>query len=235
MATYTENYNLKLPSAGDYVNVDDLNQNFIALDQIIFNSVKSIMNNIYPVGSIYINATDDRNPAAILGFGTWEHVGGGRTLIDANSSYTRGSTGGVASTTLTSANIPSHTHTYVKANATTGSTAITRAQLPSGITGYLALRGMSADSGSGWNIQQPAWANGVFTSVTQDANDYWACAPGDTRRAWDVKFDLGGKGQGHTHSIGTTSTASGAWGTASPTAVNNMQPYLAVNIWKRTA
>ena len=29
---------------------------------------------VYPVGSIYINATDSTNPSTLIGFGTWELI-----------------------------------------------------------------------------------------------------------------------------------------------------------------
>ena len=35
----------------------------------------------YPIGSIYMNATNPDNPATYLGGGTWEQFGQGRTLI----------------------------------------------------------------------------------------------------------------------------------------------------------
>jgi hypothetical protein len=43
---------------------------------------------VYPVGSIYINATDSKNPNIIIGFGTWESFGEGRILIGHNGSVT---------------------------------------------------------------------------------------------------------------------------------------------------
>jgi hypothetical protein len=36
---------------------------------------------IFPVGSIYTSLTDSRNPSEILGFGTWEPLPAGYTLI----------------------------------------------------------------------------------------------------------------------------------------------------------
>lgn len=36
---------------------------------------------IFPVGSIYISMTDSRNPAEILGFGTWEALPAGHSLV----------------------------------------------------------------------------------------------------------------------------------------------------------
>jgi len=40
---------------------------------------------VYPIGSIYINATNSSNPSEIIGFGSWESFGEGRILIGHNS------------------------------------------------------------------------------------------------------------------------------------------------------
>ena len=63
----------------------------------------------YPVGSIYMS-TVATNPATLFGFGTWVTYGSGRVLISQDGTYTAGSTGGSATTTLIEANLPSHTH-----------------------------------------------------------------------------------------------------------------------------
>lgn len=39
---------------------------------------------LYPVGSVYVNATDSRNPALIFGFGTWASISG-RAIFGFNS------------------------------------------------------------------------------------------------------------------------------------------------------
>jgi hypothetical protein len=36
---------------------------------------------LYPVGSLYINASNATNPATLLGFGTWEAFGTGKVLV----------------------------------------------------------------------------------------------------------------------------------------------------------
>jgi len=64
----------------------------------------------YPVGSIYMS-TVSTNPNTLFGFGTWVTYGSGRVLISQDGTYTAGSTGGSATTTLIEANLPSHTHT----------------------------------------------------------------------------------------------------------------------------
>jgi len=70
---------------------------------------------VYPVGSIYINASVATNPATLLGFGTWAAFGAGRVMVGIDSSDTdfdtAQETGGAKTVTLTTAQLPSHTHT----------------------------------------------------------------------------------------------------------------------------
>ena len=40
---------------------------------------------VYPVGSIYINATNSANPSVLLGFGTWVAFGSGRVPVGFNA------------------------------------------------------------------------------------------------------------------------------------------------------
>lgn len=65
---------------------------------------------LYPVGSIYINATSAVNPGTLLGFGTWTTYAAGRVLVGLDSSNalfdTAEETGGSAD-----AIVVSHTHT----------------------------------------------------------------------------------------------------------------------------
>jgi len=44
-----------------------------------------VVNAIYPVGSIYINATNATNPATLLGVGTWVAFGAGRVPVGFNA------------------------------------------------------------------------------------------------------------------------------------------------------
>lgn len=67
----------------------------------------NIFDLIYPVGSIYISAKST-NPAILFG-GTWEQIQG-RFLLGRSSSYPVGSMGGEAEHTLTSNEIPNHSH-----------------------------------------------------------------------------------------------------------------------------
>jgi hypothetical protein len=85
--------------------------------------VTAALQAVYPVGSVYINATSSSNPATLLGFGTWEAFGAGRVLVGLNASDalfdTLEETGGskdaiVVSHTHTATSTvtdPGHTHT----------------------------------------------------------------------------------------------------------------------------
>ena len=72
------------------------------------------MSDIYPVGSIYINAAVTTNPATLLGFGTWVAFGTGRMMVGYNASDSDfdalQETGGAKTHTLTTSELPSHTH-----------------------------------------------------------------------------------------------------------------------------
>jgi hypothetical protein len=45
----------------------------------------SVLQALYPVGSIYMNATNSTNPGTLLGFGTWTAFGAGRVPVGFDS------------------------------------------------------------------------------------------------------------------------------------------------------
>jgi hypothetical protein len=80
-----------------------------------------IAQSIYPVDSLYITMAN-ANPATILGFGTWQRFGEGRTLASFSSDVTSatpdwlkvaGNTFGSYTETITQDQIPPHFHTTV--------------------------------------------------------------------------------------------------------------------------
>ena len=79
-----------------------------------------MLETIYPVGSIYINAGVATNPGTLLGFGTWTAFGTGRVIVGVDSSDTDfdavRETGGSKTHTLTVDEIPSHTHSITVYN-----------------------------------------------------------------------------------------------------------------------
>ena len=145
---------------------------------------------MYPVGSIYINATNSTNPGTLLGFGTWVAFGAGRVPVGFNASDplfdTAEETGGskdaiavshthTATSTVTD---PGHTHSYTTKTTTTNNTY----------------------SQSFEEYNQP-----VFSSTTTGSN-----TTGVT--------------------VATTVASAGSSGTNA-----NLQPYITVYMWKRTA
>ncbi|ENM4225977.1 baseplate wedge subunit and tail pin [Escherichia phage AV119] len=91
-----------------------------------YNSISSIFDSIYPVGSIYENAINPNNPVTYMGFGSWKLFGKGQVLVgwnddvtdpnfalnnndldsSGNPSHTAGGTVGTTSVTLENANLP---------------------------------------------------------------------------------------------------------------------------------
>ena len=80
-----------------------------ATNQLFFQTVGSnfVLDNVYPVGSIYMNV-NSTNPRTLFG-GTWKQIQG-KFLLGMSSSYPAGSSGGEATHTLTTAEMPSHNH-----------------------------------------------------------------------------------------------------------------------------
>lgn len=84
--------------------------------------VQAALQALHPVGSVYINATDNTNPATLFGFGTWVAFGAGRVPVGFNSGNplfdTAEETGGSADaitvshthTATSSVSDPGHTH-----------------------------------------------------------------------------------------------------------------------------
>jgi hypothetical protein len=125
---------------------------------------------VYPVGSIYVNATSSTNPATLLGFGTWTAFGAGRVMVGLDASDalfdTAEETGGskdavvVSHTHTATVTDPGHNHSYnqpvasnaanppgssgSQASATTTGTAVTGISVANSTTGV---------SGTNANVQ----------------------------------------------------------------------------------
>ena len=161
-----------------------------------------LINLIYPVGAVYIS-TVATNPGTLFGVGTWTQIQD-RFLLCAGSTYAAGGTGGAAS----------HTHTTNAGTTggpstnTSGSTALTVAQLPSHNHG---VKG-------GWGAGPSN--SGLFRTDQNSPANRWS----NTENA--------GSGQGHTHTLSSHTHSQVSVGTSSG---SNLPPYIAVYVWKRTA
>jgi hypothetical protein len=96
---------------------------------------------LYPVGSIYTNATNSTNPATLLGFGTWTAFGAGRVMVGFNSANalfdTAEETGGSADAITVS-----HTHTATSTDSGHTHTL--------SISGGSSITGLGGSGASGW-------------------------------------------------------------------------------------
>tara|TARA_R110002050_G_scaffold18179_12_gene53148 strand:+ start:1532 stop:2116 length:585 start_codon:yes stop_codon:yes gene_type:complete len=86
--------------------------------------VTATIANAYPVGSLYMNASNATNPASLLGFGTWAAFGAGRVLVGIDSSDTdfdgAEETGGSKTHALTTGELAAHNHAVGSNDSGTG-------------------------------------------------------------------------------------------------------------------
>lgn len=170
----------------------------------------------YPVGSIYLSVVET-NPAELFG-GTWEAMPG-RVLIGAGVSdfdinYVAGTKGGSRARTLTSSNIPKHTHTVEIKNA-----AAT----------HNHKNGVFDEGPAG---KGPLSSNYGSVKMYPDSNQAVMAADG-TIYGTNTQLYMGytsGTSISHTHEVTV-----GYYGAKNPTEISVMQPYLVVYMWKRTA
>ena len=132
--------------------------------------VQAALASLYPVGSIYINATSSTNPATLLGFGTWTAFGAGRVMVglDAgNAAFdTAEETGGsadaivVSHTHTATVTDPGHIHTTLGYGAGSSSTFAngggvtqTNVSTASATTGITVSNSTTGSSGTNANLQ----------------------------------------------------------------------------------
>lgn len=103
----TETGGLKLSSAMYGPTLPD---NLVA-EQVFFQTVGSnfVLDNVYPIGAVYMSM-NSTNPGTLFG-GTWKQVQG-KFLLGVSNAYPAGSSGGESEHTLTTAEIPNHTHSF---------------------------------------------------------------------------------------------------------------------------
>jgi hypothetical protein len=154
--------------------------------------VSSALSAMYPVGSIYINASVSTNPSTLLGFGTWTAFGAGKVIIGLDSSDalfdTLEETGG-------SKDAIAVTHTHTATSTVT-------------------------DPGHNHPPQSPGssfWGNNYNTTTG---------SPGG--QSSPAATTTGNAVTGIT--VATTIANGGSSGTNA-----NVQPYIVVKMWKRTA
>lgn len=149
---------------------------------------------IYPVGSVITSVNPNYDPNKVFKTHTWVRFAAGRTLVGYNASESEFNavekTGGAKTHTLTTSQIPSHSHAAVNGDS---SFRFTLLKIQSGLSGKINLRG----------------ADGSATRTLYGVNE---------PNQWDMLRD------------NATTAATGGSG-----AHNNLQPYITVYFWKRTA
>lgn len=153
-----------------------------------------LQNDVYAVGKLYISQTDSRNPNEILGFGTWEQLAAGHTLVSAGNvstnnyshNFVAGETGGEFVHQLSVGEIASHSHSGSVSWNGNHNHSIYRA----------------GNGGSNWT--------GIAGSPSNEfAGNYYTTTTGN-----------------HNHTVTISNTGSNQ-------PHNNIQPYVAANIWIR--
>lgn len=164
--------------------------------------VTAALQTLYPVGSVYINATSSTNPATLLGFGTWTAFGAGRVLVGLDSSDalfdTEEETGG-------SKDAIAVTHTHTASTASAGDHDHNAGAAHRGYDGV-----------SDYQFQ--------YGSETGSQTHYIATSGPNLYDQYPNTSTAGA----HTHSV--TVDSAGSSGTNA-----NIQPYIVVRMWKRTA
>lgn len=169
----------------------------------------------YPVGSIYCSI-DSTDPGALFG-GTWAAIGAGRALVAAGGGFAVGSEGGADTHTLTVEEMPSHAHTAWTGEAgwhghaaRTDTANLTGSFNPGGL-GITASGVCSLGAG-----KQPSNSGYATDSSIVNIN---------ASHMHNVGVDDAGN---HTHTVGVGATGGGQ-------AFSVRNPYIAVNMWRRTA
>lgn len=169
----------------------------------------------YPVGSIYCSI-DSTDPGTLFG-GTWVAIGAGRALVAAGGGFAVGSEGGSDTHTLTVEEMPSHAHT-----AWTGE---------AGWHGHAARTDTANLTGSFNPGGLGVSASGICSlgAGSQPSNSGYATDSSIVNINASHMHNVGVDGAGnHTHTVGVGATGGGQ-------AFSVRNPYIAVNMWRRTA
>lgn len=197
----------------------------------IGDTITAALQGVYPVGSIYMNTLSD-NPATLLGFGTWERIANGRAIVGVgdNGEYNWSAleTRGADTVVLSGAHLPAHAHTVPGQTVNTSS-----AGDHSHGAGTLHASAKSSRwysyAGGNDGIVDPR--NVQYTDSVADVDDS-IYVTNQTNHSHVITGSTASAGS-HWHSVTIPGTTTGTSGSSA--AVNNVQPSLAVYIWRRTS
>ena len=182
----------------------------------------------------YWASNDPTSPASFIG-GTWERVEG-EFIMGASSAYPVGTTGGSATHTQTTAEMPSHSHSGSTGSAGShshsASTGSAGSHSHSGTTGWAGAHSHattmeSYSSGDSANFYAPPSGNAWNPEKisTDSAGSHTHSFSTNSTGAHSHSVSIGDAGA-HTHTVSIGSTGSGQ-------AMSILNPYYALYIWVR--
>jgi hypothetical protein len=137
----------------------------------------SVLQALYPVGSIYMNATNSTNPGTLLGFGTWTAFGAGRVPVgfdSGDSNFNAAEKTGGSKDAI----VVSHTHTF---SATTNTTGSHQHAAPSAPSENASPRYPFGSGGGDGGEKQTSGGNYTVTrALTNSAGDHSHTVSGTT-------------------------------------------------------
>ena len=183
----------------------------------------------------YWASNDPTSPASFIG-GTWERVEG-EFIMGASSAYPVGTTGGSATHTQTTAEMPSHSH-----SGSTGSAGSHSHSASTDSAGWHSHSGTTnsagehshnvnaeyksgGDDGESYRIRNygASWANYKFTTSSDGSHTHSFSTNSAGGHSHSVSI---GDAGAHTHTVSIGSTGSGQ-------AMSVLNPYYALYIWVR--
>lgn len=183
----------------------------------------------------YWASNDPTSPASFIG-GTWERVEG-EFIMGASSAYPVGTTGGSATHTQTTAEMPSHNHSGSTGSAGShshsASTGSAGGHSHSGTTDWAGSHSHNVnaeyksggDDGESYRIRDygASWANYKFTTSSDGSHTHSFSTNSAGGHSHSVSI---GDAGAHTHTVSIGSTGSGQ-------AMSVLNPYYALYIWVR--
>ena len=169
--------------------------------------VQAAMAAVYPVGSIYSNAAVATNPATLLGFGTWAAYAAGRVLVGLDGGNVLFDTVEETGGSANQANV-AHTHSF------------------SGTTG---AEGAHTHFTHNLDASSSTMTDSNYPARSYDPGSRSATV--NTATSTVATVGLTTEAPTHTHSLSGNVDSQGTGD-----GVNaNIQPYITVYMWKRTA
>jgi hypothetical protein len=170
--------------------------------------VQAALQALYPIGSIY-SSTVSTNPGTLFGFGTWVAYAAGRVMVGDGGGFTAGATGGSADAITVA-----HTHTASSTFTGTALGAHSHTATDSGHTHSIGYTGNLFYSGGGGG-----------------SNTFWGAGSNQGTNSGTANISVSSVSAGTpAGSVSTTVNSTGSSGTNA-----NLQPYVVVYIWNRTA